>query len=260
LKKGIKNWNKSGKFENFLFLGIIVFCFIKCSKKENTSFNIQEVFMETTFEQKRNPEFIEKDGVFFEDTDYIVNKTCSGEFGGSIWFKNKKTGIEYSCNSTCPKSINKIDNKYIITNSLSHMSGSSEIIQIENPKELSIFEKPKPRGKRDGIDFYYAGDKESKSRKGIKVLWKESDILTYLSFYRNKTLYHIMVKKGKTYLTTLVENKLVIVNLISEKEIWSHNVAYKIDENNLTLSLGRINLSNGYLEIKDNNIKLVRYK
>jgi len=140
------------------------------------------------------------------------------------------------------------------------MSGSSEIIQIEKPNELSIFEKPVPRGKRNGIDFYYAGDNESKSRKGIKVLWEASEILTYMSFYRNKTLYHIMVKEGKTYLTTLIENKLVIVNLISEKEIWSHNTSYKINENHLILSLGRVNKSNGYLEIKDSNIKLVRYE
>src|ERR1700722_17794087 len=58
---------------------------------------------------------------FFEDENYLVTKTCSGEWGGTIWFKNKKTGITYACSATCPVAVNKINGKYFITNTLAHL-------------------------------------------------------------------------------------------------------------------------------------------
>lgn len=31
----------------------------------------------------------------YEDDKYIVRRTCAGEFGGTVWFKNKQTGLEW---------------------------------------------------------------------------------------------------------------------------------------------------------------------
>lgn len=60
----------------------------------------------------------------------LVSKSCRGEFGGTIKFKSKKTGIEYCCASTCPVVVNKVSGKYIVTNTLAHMRGFSELIEI----------------------------------------------------------------------------------------------------------------------------------
>lgn len=239
---------------NLLFIMSIsdLFC-----QNENT-FEVEEIIIEKKYNKRTKP--TEEKDYFYEDSEYIVTISCSGEWGGSVWFENKKTGIIYSCQSTCPKSINKVDNKYIITNSLAHMSGMSEIIEIENPNQLSIFKKPEPRNDKDGKPFYYAGDMESKSRKGVKSLWSEFETLIILSFlYKNK-LYHIATKNGATYLTTLENNELVTVCLISKKRIWSHHTVNKIDKNHTFLYLGRDVYENEYIEIKGSKIKLVRHK
>lgn len=226
--------------------------------QNDKAFEIEEIIIERRYNKKEK--IAENSNLFYEDSEYIVTKSCSGEWGGSIWFEHKKTGIVYSCRSTCPKSIHKIDNKYVITNSTAHMNGVSEIIEIENPDQLSIFKKPEPRNYKNGKPFYYVGELESKSRKGVKSLWSEHETLIIFSFLYGSKLYHITTKNGATLLTTLKNNKLILVCLISKKEIWSHHSVNKIDENHTFLYLGNEIYENEYIEIKNSKIKLVRYK
>ena len=58
--------------------------------------------------------------VLLEDRLYVVTSTCSGEFGGSVHFTNKKTGISRSAAACCVRSVNKLKGKYYVSNSLSH--------------------------------------------------------------------------------------------------------------------------------------------
>ena len=64
----------------------------------------------------------------FEDDRFIVTKTCSGEWGGTIKFKSKENGTVYACAATCPVIVNKLNGKYIVTNSLSHLDGFCTVI------------------------------------------------------------------------------------------------------------------------------------
>jgi hypothetical protein len=226
--------------------------------QNKTTFEVEEILIERKYSKRKKSD--KKNKPFYEDSEYIVTTSCKGEWGGSIWFENKKTGIIYSCESTCPKSIHKIDNKYIVTNSLAHMYGVSEIIQIDNPNQLSIFKKPQPRSYKNGKPFYYVVDLESKSRQGVKTLWSEHGTLIILSFLHNQKLYHITIKEGTTLLTTLENNELVTVCLISKARIWSHHTINKISKNHTFLYLGRDFQKDEYIEIKDSKIKLVRYK
>jgi len=229
-----------------------------CQKKN--VFEIKEILIERKFDRTKTENNTEKKKVLFEDEQYIIKGTCMGEWGGTTWFENKKTGKIYSCQSTCPKSINKIESKYIITNSLAHMSGYSEIIEVDNPENLDIFEKPKPRKDINGNSIYYAGDFESNSRKGVKVIWSKDETLTLLSFLYKEVLYHVMTFDNSTYLTSIQKGELKIIDKISEKRIWSHHIEKKISKNHTTLFLGRENQKSQYLEIKNNKLKLVRNK
>ena len=228
--------------------------------QEKNVFEIEEILIKRKFNRTKTENDTDKKKTLFEDEKYIIKGTCMGEWGGTTWFENKKTGKVYSCQSTCPKSVNKIKNKYIITNSLAHMSGYSEIIEVDNPESLEIFEKPKPRKDKNGNSMYYAGDFESKSRKGIKVLWEKDEILTLVSFLYENLLYHIMTFDNKTYLTIIEKGKLKIIDKVSEKSIWSHNIEQRISENHSILYLGRKTDRSQYLEIEDNKLKLVRNK
>ena len=244
---------------NILIL-IFVFSSAHLFSQNKSVFNIKEVLIDKPKALKEVKVEIKDKEEFYEDENYIITKSCKGEWGGSAWFKNKKSGIIYSCQSSCPKSINKIEGKYIITSSLAHLSGHSEIIMIENPEKLEQYKKPKPRKDENGTSFYYAVDLESKSTQGVKTLWSESKILTLLSFLYNNKLYHVMNIKDMIFVTTLEKNKIVVTDTISKKRIWSHHSVKKINDSHLVLYLGRRSQKNEYLEIKDNNIKLVRYK
>src|ERR1700754_453671 len=48
----------------------------------------------------------------FEDENYVVASTCSGEFGGTIYFKDKKTNKVYESSATCVVSVKKNKNRY----------------------------------------------------------------------------------------------------------------------------------------------------
>ena len=226
--------------------------------QEKSVFEIKEILIERKFDKTKIENDTDKRKFLFEDEKYIIKGTCMGEWGGTTWFENKKTGKVYSCQSTCPKSVNKIENKYIITNSLAHMSGYSEIIEVDNPENLEIFEKPKPRKDKNGNSMYYAGDFESKSRKGIIVLWSEDEILTLVSFLYKNLLYHIMTFDNATYLTTIKKGKVIIIDKVSEKRIWSHHIEKRISKNRTILYLGRETERSQYLEIENNKLKLVR--
>lgn len=192
---------------------------------------------------------------FFEDDDYIVSQTCSGEWGGSIWFKNKNTGIVYSCEATCPIAINKIDGKYIVTNSLAHLGGFSELVEIEDPKSMELFVLPKPIKKRGKTIYRYFGDTESKSRKGVNEIWKAYNALALTSFQYKDKLYHILTDKDhKTYVSKIENGEMINLQLISDIRIWDYNPkTYKMPNGNLLIYF-KTNDCDGFIEIEDNKI------
>jgi hypothetical protein len=168
--------------------------------------------------------YTKQQSIFFEDEDYVVSKTCSGEWGGSIWFKNKETGIIYSCEATCPVAINKIDGNYFVSNSLAHLAGFSELIEIEDPKAMELFVLPKPRKITGKMIYRYIGDDESKSKEGVKEIWKAYNVLALTSFQYKGKLYHIIGDKDyKTYVSTIENGEMVNIQLISDKRIWDYN-------------------------------------
>jgi hypothetical protein len=203
---------------------------------------------------------IVQDSFFFEDSSYVVRKTCSGEWGGSVWFKNKITGIEYSCYATCPVVINKIDDKYYVTATLAHLSISSRIIEINAPDSMKVFKMPKPRNKKGKDKFYYVGDNESKSRVGTNFLVDSLGVLTLVSFVYENQLFHIVSDYYNTYLCKIVENQFVTIAKIANERLPIYRSEILKTENGELIVMFNQNDINGYLEIKCNSITIKRYE
>ena len=80
----------------------------------------------------------------FEDSNFEVYSACAGEFGGSLLFIDKKNKEKiYVLSSTCPKMIDFKEGKYIIMSTLAHMSGSTSVKILEDPRQLPLFQKDK---------------------------------------------------------------------------------------------------------------------
>lgn len=192
---------------------------------------------------------------FYEDNDYLVTKTCSGEWGGTVKFKNKKTGIEYACSATCPVSINKIADKYYVTNSLGHLSGSCEVLEISQPDSMEIYKVSPPRKKKGKTLIKYAGDDESKSTKGTKKLVRNYGMLIMGSFLFNGDFFHVVSDDKETYIATIENGQLKSVKFITNADVFTYDTEIiKTEDGHLLIPI-----SGGYIDIFKNNVKILKH-
>lgn len=120
------------------------------------------------------------DNLIYEDSIYYVTSTCSGEFGGTIFFKDKKSNNTYVASSVCSVVVNRINNSYYVTNYLQHLSGFTEVYVIEDPHKLQTKE-----------DFILAKKRESRSREGTVSLLDSMEFEIISSFKNDDKLYHL---------------------------------------------------------------------
>jgi hypothetical protein len=71
----------------------------------------------------------------FEDERYQVTSKCHGEFGSTIYFKNKSTRVTDSAYSGCPVLVNKLGDKYFVN---TFGTVTDDIIEINNPGAITI--------------------------------------------------------------------------------------------------------------------------
>lgn len=192
----------------------------------------------------------------FEDSFYVVSKSCSGELGGTIKFKNKISGIEYCATSTCPIVVNKLNGKYYITNTLAHLRGHSEIIEIRNPDLMSIFKVPRPHHNIKGQYFYYIGDIESKSKKGTKQIIDSVGVLILATFPFNGQLYNIVTDNNETYISIIDEKRLFTIDTLSKKSLWTDYPEVYVTKNRHFIVRFDNQETKGYIDIFENKIKV----
>jgi hypothetical protein len=215
-------------------------------------FQVKDTILTHTYE-KRIERLKKNKPVFFEDDNYIVTKTCSGEWGGTIKFKDKATGIEYSCEATCPVSVIKGDGAYIVTNSLAHMSGFTEIIKISDPKLMSIVKLP-PSKKNGKKAVRPVGYNESKSKKGTETLIDSVGVLALGSFVFDGELFHVVTDFRKTYVAKVENKKFMMVEFICDDRTWTYeNDLITTDDGHIIITI-----RGGYLDIFNNQLTRLR--
>lgn len=193
-------------------------------------------------------------GLLYNDTKYEVWKTCSGEWGGSVYFKNKKSGKIYYAEATCPVSVNKINNKYYISNSLSHLFGSSDILEINDPEKMEQTTK---------TSLYHPDiitrEYESRSSKGTKKLIDTVGAVIMSSFVYKQKLYSILLNYSSTQATIseLRDNKFYTIKEIDKDLFSDHPLIIKESETHQKIYLQQPR--SGILEIKENKIKFISY-
>lgn len=169
---------------------------------------------------------IQRPDPFFEDEKFIVRTCCIGEFGGAIFFTDKKSKRVYSCPSTCATIINKVGECYYVTNTLAHMSGSTEILKIEDPTKLYELTVDSLKNHCNWwaqfvtYEDNFAGMK--KFEIGTQKILDTIGVLTMTSFVFNDQLYHINSDRNKTFISKIQGDTLLLIDSIFNKPLWSY--------------------------------------
>lgn len=244
-----------------LVLLIAVSFSANCFAQFSEELSVVTEFMDSITYNELKRKLIKGGDLFYEDDHYGVRITCRGEYGGSIWFKNKRSKIEYSCSATCPVSINNIDGSYIVSYSLSHLSGTSGIIEIDDPELLEVFELPKPKEEKFGVVIRHGTDYESKSKQGANTLWSGVGTIIITSFIVKHQLYHIIQnEEGNTFLATLENDNMKPLTSISENEFWKNEGMTIVIDRDHFITFFTTSKTSGYVEIKENKISVYRVR
>jgi hypothetical protein len=193
----------------------------------------------------------------FEDNNYYATFLDFGEFGGTLWFKNKQTGIEYEMASG-PPIINKLNGKY-------YVSTAKKVIEIENPAMLN-------RAAQDSTYEIIKNKKwsmGSRSMKGAKVIFIDSvysnfrDYKFYIasSYVINNELKFVIVDSNSVYTAEIKNGKAFKQDSIfnnSTVSNWHNSYRQNLNQNSIQLLQFSSSESKtfGFIEIGSKNIKV----
>jgi hypothetical protein len=160
-------------------------------------------FLDSSFNLK---EFTRKERMYgkglYEDSLYYVYGCCVGEFGGSVFFLNKKTNKTYSYFATCATQILNFKKQYVVCNNLAHLSGSMSFLFVREPTKLYelIDEKQKNHCnwylEVDSLNNYW----ERSPIGGVNFYRGAYSTMSLASFIVNDSLYSFVTNDSSTFI------------------------------------------------------------
>lgn len=158
---------------------ILLFCPIALRAQVHT-FSVETIETNASYKENGYYKLEHYTPYFFEDENYIVTSECRGEFGGEIYFKNKKSNVTTAGLATCPVIINKLGSTYYLTTSLLHGSGFFKFAEIVDPEHLTV---------KVNDSTYYS---DYQLNSGMKTLTGGMGKTILLSFVFKSQIYHIV--------------------------------------------------------------------
>jgi hypothetical protein len=155
----------------------------------------------------------------FEDELYIMYSDCHGEFGGTIYFYEKKTGTTYYTSASCPRAVLTYQDGYLIT--ASSMTSFFNSIYISDPSKLSNLKDTttiaRRRGPHENLGYY---DSSNHALNLKDFFFLEA----FATFKNGEKTFHILHWRDFTFLAELKGNEIHIVNpLFLDHQIYTHN-------------------------------------
>lgn len=168
----------------------------------------------------------------FEDDEFVVYGDCHGEWGGTVYFYEKKSSKTFFTESTCANSVIKDKNGYNVLAHLGHGGGSTEIKTIVNPKKLTSAKPNEIRKTVNGEALGYV-DKSNAYKKKIDFY----GVQIFSSFkYQNKELF-IVHLSDLTFLAEIKGNEIEIVNPLFFSDLYTHDPITKQYGNYILMNL-----------------------
>lgn len=234
-------------------------------------------YLDTNFAFKKYNSHAFKYGLpYYNDSTYYVHACSAGEFGGAVFFWNKKTNKTYSYPATAVQQVLKFKDNYIVSSFLDHMSGFSDYLSIKDPTKLYELKDEK---QKTFCNWYMEVDsiKDKKlfdtiTPPGLKYYADKFTTRTITIFPYKDTLYSIYCTDSATILAKHVNFKLIPVDTLLKRRIPFRDAATHLT-NNMVVAAYReswgtsdannklINYQNtGLIFIKDNRITFLEFK
>jgi hypothetical protein len=163
--------------------------------------------------------------IFFEDSSYRVYGCCVGEFGGSIFFLDKRSNRTYSYFATCPRQVLRFGNEYVVCNNLAHLSDHMSFLFIKNPRTLYEItdEKLKNHCNRyatiDSLQDYWL-----KSKIGDVRVYDSYDAMSLVTFPYRDSLYSVLAEPKATVLAVHRNDTTITVDTLLNRRIAFHEM------------------------------------
>ena len=157
----------------------------------------------------------------FEDERYLSFLTCNGEFGGEVYFYDKRQHHYYLTGATCPNSVFKQDGKYFVLSSLGHMMGSADLQVIADPAKLRIWQ-----GKQNPQNRKLSYGKQAPDTTGVsasKVVFDFYEMQVFSAFRLNGHLYYMVYWQNQTFLATIAKGVITVVDPLFNKDLYTHH-------------------------------------
>src|SRR6218665_95572 len=175
--------------------------------------------------------------VFLEDSNYLVYGCCVGEFGGAIFFMDKKADRTYSYFATCPSQVLRFGEQYVVCNNLAHMSSHMSFLFVKDPRKLYEITDEKLK---NHCNWYMTVDslKEYwlKSNVGDVRVYDDFEVMSLVTFPYRDSLYSVLAKPDATVLSVHRGDTMITVDTLLKDRIAFHHVQI-IDSANKKVSL-----------------------
>ncbi|MDO7875106.1 hypothetical protein Q5H93_10220 [Hymenobacter sp. ASUV-10] len=143
----------------------------------------------------------------FEDERFVCTMDCHGEFGGHIYFFDKRTRRTHYTNATCATTVQKIDGQYHLLASLAHMQGSTHSAVISAPEKLPVITK-KLDPARDW-QYHFA---DSKPNEAVKSVFNYYGLTMAGSFQWHEQILYVVNLHPITFLASISGKSITIVD------------------------------------------------
>ena len=182
-------------------------------------------FIDHTFKLR---EFKIKERVFgeflYEDTIYYVYGCCAGEFGGSVFFLNKKTNRTYSYFATCATQVLKFRIEYVVSNNLAHLGKSMSFLFVPEPNKLYELTDEKLK---NFCNWYIDVDSlknysERRNKGNVRFCEGPYRSMSLVSFGINDSLYSIICNDSSTYIAIHQKDTILPRQTIFNRTIQFH--------------------------------------
>lgn len=193
----------------------------------------------------------------FENSDFYVYSVSLGEFGGSLYFENKKSSEITSLPCRNAVSLEKNGEEYFIVSYLAHMFGHSNVFRIKNPSEL--YRLPDSLNNMANWWRYYPNlVDELKIDNSIDTIdYNREEILVFNAFKNGSKIFFMTFECDSlncyTYLKKLENGNMVKVDSLAGIKPRANVTKKNNDE--YIIDLFR---PNGFMIIKEDTIKVIR--